>query len=162
MDQLVAVNGDSVMGFEFDSAMDKLMESPDETTLKFFRGTIAELKQTSSATSSAVPPQARSGFTTLTVVGEKGCTISSTSGKILRNLLLENKVELYGGMDKLMNCGGAGQCGTCAVEVLSSDVGSLSDRTAIEVTKLKKKPTTFRLACQVVVQGGEITVKSRP
>ncbi|KAJ1635886.1 hypothetical protein T492DRAFT_963621 [Pavlovales sp. CCMP2436] len=56
------------------------------------------------------------------------------------------------------NCGGAGQCGTCRVEV-SGD--GCTPRTAVEQAKLKGKPASYRLACQTVVNG-DITVTTKP
>ncbi|KAK3438242.1 hypothetical protein EUGRSUZ_C02856 [Eucalyptus grandis] len=37
--------------------------------------------------------------------------------KLLRNIMNENKIELYATYGKAMNCGGGGSCGTCIVEV---------------------------------------------
>ncbi|XP_006367929.1 uncharacterized protein [Solanum tuberosum] len=37
--------------------------------------------------------------------------------KLLRNIMSENKIELYAAYGKVMNCGGGGSCGTCIVEV---------------------------------------------
>jgi ferredoxin len=36
---------------------------------------------------------------------------------VLRTALLDAKVDLYTNYGKMMNCGGGGACGTCAVEV---------------------------------------------
>jgi ferredoxin len=37
----------------------------------------------------------------------------------LRKELLKNKIDMYPLQGKIYNCGGGGQCGTCAVQVLS-------------------------------------------
>ncbi|KAF5739167.1 hypothetical protein HS088_TW12G00368 [Tripterygium wilfordii] len=50
----------------------------------------------------------------------------------------------------LSNCVGGGICGTCLVEVVEGKE-LLSPRNEIEKEKLKKKPKTFRLACQTTV-----------
>ena len=52
----------------------------------------------------------------------------------------------------MLNCGGAGQCGTCAVMV-TEGMELLSERTAAEDGKLKGKPDNWRLACQCLVGG---------
>ncbi|KAL0447485.1 UNVERIFIED_CONTAM: hypothetical protein Slati_1876400 [Sesamum latifolium] len=52
--------------------------------------------------------------------------------KLLRNIMLDNKIELYA-YGKVMNCGGGGSCGTCIVE----------------------KPESWRLACQTIVGNKE-------
>ncbi|XP_073107137.1 photosynthetic NDH subunit of subcomplex B 3, chloroplastic isoform X2 [Elaeis guineensis] len=59
---------------------------------------------------------------------------SAISGeKLLRNIMLDNKIELYAAYGKVMNCGGGGSCGTCIVE----------------------KPESWRLACQTIVGNKE-------
>lgn len=74
------------------------------------------------------------------------------ASSVLRDVALGDKVELYQGMAKLLNCGGAGQCGTCAVRV-TEGAELLSERTAAEDGKLKGKPADWRLACQCLVGG---------
>lgn len=85
-----------------------------------------------------------------------GETIVATveESSVLREVALGSKVELYGGMAKLMNCGGNGQCGTCAVRV-TEGAELLSERTAAEDGKLKGKPADWRLACQSLVGGAD-------
>jgi ferredoxin len=68
-------------------------------------------------------------------------------------VLLENKVDLYNGAAKVVNCQGLGTCGTCAVEI----EGSVSKPSAMEQLRaplLKDR----RLACQTSVLG-DIRVK---
>lgn len=85
-----------------------------------------------------------------------GETIVTTveASSVLRDVALGGKVELYGGMAKLMNCGGNGQCGTCAVAV-TQGAELLSARTPAEDGKLKGKPGDWRLACQCLVGGDD-------
>ena len=44
-------------------------------------------------------------------------TIGCESGDILRDVMLEEKVDLYTTWGKIWTCGGNGQCGTCVVQV---------------------------------------------
>ncbi|GFH07896.1 2Fe-2S ferredoxin-type domain-containing protein, partial [Haematococcus lacustris] len=64
-----------------------------------------------------------------------------------------------------MNCGGGGNCGTCVVQVLEGSE-LLSARTSAENRKLKGRPDSLRLACQVVVgdgaNAGVLRVKTQP
>lgn len=78
------------------------------------------------------------------------------SGDILRDVMLdaEPPVDLYTTWGKVITCGGGGQCGTCAVEVLEGS-NLLDPRNDTEQKKLKKKPDSFRLACQLNVGDGE-------
>ncbi|MGI0485344.1 2Fe-2S iron-sulfur cluster-binding protein [Pantanalinema rosaneae CENA516] len=82
------------------------------------------------------------------------------NGANLRIKALENGIDLYRMVAKVMNCGGYGQCGTCIVEVVDG-MENLSPRTEAEDRKLKRKPQNYRLACQTLVQGA-VTVKTKP
>ncbi|XP_024533966.1 photosynthetic NDH subunit of subcomplex B 3, chloroplastic isoform X3 [Selaginella moellendorffii] len=85
--------------------------------------------------------------------------------KVLRNVMRENKLELYGLYGKLMNCGGGGSCGTCIVEILEGQE-LLSQPTSAEKKHLKQKPGTWRLACQTIVgdksNAGKVVVQRLP
>jgi ferredoxin len=82
------------------------------------------------------------------------------NGANLREKALQNGIELYTFRGKLMNCGGYGQCGTCIVEIVQG-MENLSPRTDVENKKLKKKPESYRLACQTLVNGA-VSVKTKP
>ncbi|MCO5576668.1 hypothetical protein L7F22_030483 [Adiantum nelumboides] len=85
--------------------------------------------------------------------------------KLLRDLMLENQVELYGPYGKMMNCEGRGMCGTCLVEILEG-AELMNKRTPAEPYYLKLRPDSWRLACQATVgdgtNGGKIKLKRRP
>ena len=87
--------------------------------------------------------------------------VIAADGANLREKALENGIDIYTLMGKMMNCGGYGQCGTCIVEVVAG-MENLSDRTEVEKRKFKKKPDTYRLACQTLVQQGAVSVKTKP
>ncbi|MGA7954777.1 MAG: 2Fe-2S iron-sulfur cluster-binding protein [Gloeobacterales cyanobacterium] len=79
--------------------------------------------------------------------------VSCNRGDNLRRVLLENKVGLYNGGAKVINCQGLGTCGTCAVEI----EGAVSEPSPMEQLRaplLKNR----RLACQTSVLG-DIRVK---
>ncbi|XP_020095334.1 photosynthetic NDH subunit of subcomplex B 3, chloroplastic-like [Ananas comosus] len=65
----------------------------------------------------------------------------------------------------LSNCGGGGTCGTCIVEVVEGKE-FLSPRTDKEKEILKKKPKTWRLACQTAVgkhdSRGQLIIQQLP
>jgi ferredoxin len=81
-------------------------------------------------------------------------------GVNLRQKALENGIDLYTFKGKLTNCGGYGQCGTCIVNVVKG-AEYLSPKTDFEVRKLKRKPDTYRLACQAMVNG-PISIETKP
>ncbi|KAF8716259.1 hypothetical protein HU200_026543 [Digitaria exilis] len=67
----------------------------------------------------------------------------ATSGeKLLRDIMNENKIELYAAYGKVMNCGGGGSCGTCIVEILDGKE-LLNERTNTENRYLKKVSVQF-------------------
>ena len=78
--------------------------------------------------------------------------VIAADGANLRFKAIENGIDIYKFVGKMTNCGGYGQCGTCIVEI-TEGMENLSPRTAFEERKLKKKPDTYRLACQTIVNG---------
>jgi len=81
-------------------------------------------------------------------------------GANLREKAIQNQIDIYTFKGKLMNCGGYGQCGTCVVEIVEG-MEHLSPRTDFESRKLAKKPDSYRLACQTLVNGA-VSVKTKP
>ncbi|KAF3334854.1 photosynthetic NDH subunit of subcomplex B 3 [Carex littledalei] len=94
---------------------------------------------------------------------DKAAAISGE--KLLRNIMLDNKIELYAAYGKVMNCGGVGNCGTCIVEIVDGKE-LLNERTNAENRYLKKKPESWRLACQTIVgnkeNSGKVVVQRLP
>lgn len=81
-------------------------------------------------------------------------------GANLRQKAIESGIDLYTFRGKLMNCGGYGQCGTCVVEI-ADGMDNLSPKTDVEKRKLRKKPESYRLACQTLVNG-PVSVNTKP
>ncbi|KAM7257536.1 hypothetical protein ACFE04_013277 [Oxalis oulophora] len=85
--------------------------------------------------------------------------------KLLRSIMSDNKIKLYATYGKVMNCGGGGSCGTCIVEILDGKE-LLNERTDAELKYLKKKPESWRLACQTIVgnkeNSGKVVVQRIP
>ena len=86
--------------------------------------------------------------------------VVAADGANLRQQALQNGIDIYTFKGKLTNCGGYGQCGTCIVEIVEG-MHNLSPKTDFEQRKLKRKPDTYRLACQTLVNG-PVSVKSKP
>lgn len=86
--------------------------------------------------------------------------VVAADGANLREKMVQNGIDLYTFMGKMMNCGGYGQCGTCVVEIVEG-MENLSPRTEVENRKLKKKPNNYRLACQTLVNG-PVIVATKP
>ncbi|TVQ24091.1 MAG: (2Fe-2S)-binding protein [Leptolyngbya sp. DLM2.Bin15] len=96
---------------------------------------------------------------TITFINEQQEAIVA-DGANLRLKTLEKNIDLYKFTGKLLNCGGYGQCGTCIVEVVDG-MDNLSPRTEVEKRKLKRKPDSYRLACQTLVNG-DVTIRTKP
>ncbi|MFM7676220.1 MAG: 2Fe-2S iron-sulfur cluster-binding protein [Synechococcus sp.] len=92
----------------------------------------------------------------------EGRDVECYPGENLREVALREGVELYGLKGKLGNCGGCGQCITCFVEVVEPlDAGALTPPTAVEEQKLRRRPVSWRLACQTLVNRS-VLVLTRP
>lgn len=86
--------------------------------------------------------------------------VIAADGANLREKALENSIDIYTFMGKMTNCGGYGQCGTCIVEVVEG-AENLSEKTDFEKRKLRKKPDSYRLSCQAIVNG-PVSIKTKP
>ncbi|MBF2026450.1 MAG: (2Fe-2S)-binding protein [Oscillatoriales cyanobacterium C42_A2020_001] len=86
--------------------------------------------------------------------------VIAANGANLRFKALENGIDIYTFMGKMTNCGGYGQCGTCVIEVLEG-MENLSQKTEVEKRKLRKKPDSYRLACQTLVNGS-VSIQTKP
>ena len=87
--------------------------------------------------------------------------IEVPEGRDLRTLAAENGIEIYAGLNQLVNCRGRGLCGTCKVRVKPQEV--LSPRTKAEIAKLPATDPTVRLACQTFAYGDcEVQTFPRP
>jgi ferredoxin len=86
--------------------------------------------------------------------------IIAADGANLRLKAVENGVDIYKFWGKMSNCGGAGQCTTCVVEIVEG-LENLSPRTDVEQKKFQKKPDNYRLACQTLVNG-PVSVMTKP
>ncbi|MEM1310683.1 MAG: 2Fe-2S iron-sulfur cluster-binding protein [Cyanobacteria bacterium P01_D01_bin.71] len=91
---------------------------------------------------------------------EEGKEVVAADGANLRYKALENGIDVYTFVGKMMNCGGYGQCAVCVIEIVEG-MENLSPRTAVEERRLRKRPDNCRLACQTLVNG-PVTVKTKP
>ncbi|KAL2925763.1 Photosynthetic NDH subunit of subcomplex B 3 chloroplastic [Bienertia sinuspersici] len=81
--------------------------------------------------------------------------VKAVSGeKLLRNIMLDNKIELYATYGKVMNCGGGGSCGTCIVEIMDGKE-LLNERTDAEKRYLKKASFQLFFSFLVLTRDGK-------
>ena len=86
----------------------------------------------------------------------EGLDVECKPGENLRDLVIREKLQLYGLKGILGNCAGAGQCSTCFVSVEGGNKNSLSPLTGVEVEKLKNRPDNWRLACQTLIKSSAV------
>ena len=94
----------------------------------------------------------------ITLVRE-GRDLEVPEGANLREVLLQNGVDVYRAVDGVLNCRGNGLCGTCLVEVEPAD--ALSPVTFREKAKLWQYDRPIRLSCQAKVVK-DCRILSRP
>ena len=93
-------------------------------------------------------------------------TISCRKGSNLRQVAIQNGVQLYPGMKKIMNCRGHGTCGECRVHIVKG-MENLGPKTFLEKFRIAVSFFKFghehevRLACQAAVNG-DIEVLTQP
>lgn len=133
--KLGKVQETDVSEMDFDSVMDCIVGSSDPVAIEF----IKEL-----------------AIGTPAILSVDGKEIEAKVGDNLRKTLLDAGVEVYTGMQKLSNCGGAGQCTHCAMDV----DGDWSVRSDYENQKLKKYPNA-RLSCLNSIQGPATIQKTK-
>ena len=92
----------------------------------------------------------------------EGRDVECFPGENLRDIAVREGIQLYGLKGQLGNCGGCGQCSTCFVSVVDeSGREALTARTAVEESKLRRRPDEWRLACQALVERSAL-VLTRP
>ena len=80
-----------------------------------------------------------------------GQTIECPMHTNLRDLAIQNDIDLYNGLAKYTNCEGNGLCGTCTVEVRPHD--AVSVKGAKEKFRFIQLKGNLRLSCQCKVLG---------
>ncbi|KAJ0970654.1 hypothetical protein J5N97_018613 [Dioscorea zingiberensis] len=135
----------------------------------FHKHNALETTSSSDTTDQEEPPSIDFGFVSPRLLPDGSPDVqirSAVGGRKLRDIMLDGHIDLYGPYEKpLLNCGGGGTCGTCLVEVVEGK-HLLSPRTEREKEVLKRKPKTWRLACQTVVGKpdsiGEVIIQQLP
>ena len=145
--KIKAVQGTDVSSSSFDDVMDLIVNTDESLEIEFEVNaatpeSVVESKELEVGTSVTIRVLQGSG---------SPLAIEARVGDNLRQVLLDNGVEVYQGMkQKLGNCGGAGQCTFCAVDFLECE--GWAERSEYEDKKLKKFQIA-RLACLNNIQG---------
>jgi ferredoxin len=147
-----SVQGQDVTRFRFEQVMDAIARAPSPLSIEFAP---VQKDDDQNDVVGGLPMGTPVALTVLTGnKGEQSVRIEAKVGDNLRKCLLDGGVEVYSGFQAIGNCGGAGQCGMCAFDVLlddGSEVGWL-ERSDYEDKKLRKFPQA-RLTCLNSIQG---------
>lgn len=135
---LVSANGQDLKYEDFDTILDALRNSPDDKPVD-----LVFVDQRSVYRGPAV----------LTVSTPEGgiVSINCLKGQPMRDVLMGAGINVYGSRAKLTNCGGVGQCSTCAV--LIEDTEDWEPRSEVEGLRLKKYADNARLSCTTIIEG---------
>jgi ferredoxin len=92
----------------------------------------------------------------------EGKSVTVRQGSILRDVADANGINPYKLINRFLNCGGQGECGTCVVDVVSG-IEHCSEPNRLELLLLARRspPVTWRLSCQVKLSG-PVTIRTRP
>jgi len=158
--KILSVTGQDVSALSFDDVMDVIVAAASPLDVKF-----ALTSESAEEREEIVPSsEEESGYAIGTDVlitvqqpeaNKPDIILNAKVGDNLRKTILNNKeIELYRGLKKkLGNCGGGGQCGFCAVELIDEE-GCWGERSDYEKQKIgKKESEKCRLACMNNIAG---------
>lgn len=155
----------NLLGAPFDYVMNSfvsLEKSVRDLDYVFFRGTKDELK----AACSAGGASQDSETITVTVIQNKGSSnesivkLKAKAGVNVRQLLVDNGINVYRSITRWTNCKGKQLCGTCIVNVTEGSTGT-NRKSMDEASTLRENPDSYRLSC-VAFAYGDITVETFP
>lgn len=162
--KLMTVEAQDVSSLAFDDVMALIISAPSPLTIEFATGAgaaaDADAETGADAADVAAAPAYAVGTTVAIAVEQPaskspGFTLEARVGDNLRKALLSHgDAELYRGLKKkLGNCGGGGQCGLCAVELVD-DEGVWGERSEYEAQRIGNKGNEkCRLACMNNIVG---------
>lgn len=155
----------NLLGASFDYVMSAFATLPKTVTdvdMCFFRGTKDELKAACTGEDTAKT----SGTITVTVVQNKGApdesviTLQAEEGVNVRQLLVDNGINVYQSVTRWTNCKGQQLCGTCIVNM--AEGAQFTNRKSMdEASTLRENPESYRLSC-VTFAYGDVTVETFP
>ncbi|CAB9500365.1 Ferredoxin [Seminavis robusta] len=155
----------NLLGAPFDyvmTAFATLEKGVQDVELVFFRGSQEDLK----AVCTGEGAKKESDTVTITVIQNKGSpeeniqTITAPAGCNVREVLTDNKINVYQSITRWTNCKGKQLCGTCIVDITEGS-GQTNRKSMDEASTLRENPDSYRLSC-VTFAYGDITVETFP
>ena len=155
----------NLVGAPFDFVMEAFADLDKTVTdveLVFFRGTKDELKAAAKGEAASSEPET----ITVTVIENKGSEtekvhkFTALAGVNVRELCVDNGINVYQSITRWTNCKGKQLCGTCIVNV--PEGGPNTNRKSMdEASTLRENPETYRLSC-VTFAYGDVTIETFP
>ena len=143
---LIDANGIDMRSKDFDGAMDILVDAESPLSLTF-----ADMNDVF---------KGKAELSLIDMNNGNQLKIECLKGQVLRDVLLDAKIDVYSMKGKMTNCGGGGTCGTCVVGVDVPDDDGWEPRPGFESKRLKSWPANCRLSCNMIVEGdATITIK---
>jgi ferredoxin len=158
----------NLIGAPFDYVMSQfanLDRTVTEIDLVFFRGTKKELKDLC-ANGAGNSNSTDVDTITVTVIENKGASnqnikiLKAPVGVNIRELLVDNKINVYQSITRWTNCKGKQLCGTCIVNVTQGSMNT-NRKSMDEESTLRENPDSYRLSC-VSFAYGDVTVETFP
>jgi ferredoxin len=155
----------NLLGAPFDFVMTGFAELPKtvkNVDLVFFRGTKEELKAVCTGDGATLDPET----ITITVIENKGSpneqirTLSAPTGANVRQVCVDNGINVYQSVTRWTNCKGKQLCGTCIVNIANGSINT-NRKSMDEASTLRENPDTYRLSC-VTFAYGDVTVETFP
>jgi ferredoxin len=155
----------NLLGASFDFVMTAFAELPktiQQVDLVFFRGTKDELKAVCTGDGASLDPET----ITITVIENKGSpneqirTLVAPAGANVRQVCVDNGINVYQSVTRWTNCKGKQLCGTCIVDIADGSVNT-NRKSMDEASTLRDNPDSYRLSC-VTFAYGDVTVETFP
>lgn len=86
--------------------------------------------------------------------------IKAKKGVNVRQVLIDNGINVYQSLTRWTNCKGKQLCGTCIVNV-SNGAQNTNRKSIDEISTLRENPESYRLSC-ITFAYGDVTVETFP
>lgn len=157
-----------LLGASFDTVMTSFASLPKtvkDVELVFFKGSKEELIDLCSGSDSS-SDAGDNDTITITAILNKGTKDESTKvitaekGSNLRQVLVDNEINVYQSFTRWTNCKGKQLCGTCIVNIQEGSQNT-NRKSMDEASTLRENPDSYRLSC-VTFAYGDVTVETFP
>uniref|UniRef100_A0A7R9ZQ23 2Fe-2S ferredoxin-type domain-containing protein n=1 Tax=Craspedostauros australis TaxID=1486917 RepID=A0A7R9ZQ23_9STRA len=163
-DETVPVIG--MIGAPFDFVMSSFAELDRRVQaidFVFFRGTKDELKEACAGDGGVTKDPETIAVTVVQNKGakdERTVQLTAPAGVNVRQLLVDNGINVYQSVTRWTNCKGKQLCGTCIVNIAEGANGT-NRKSMDEESTLRENPEGYRISC-VTFAYGDITVETFP